>query len=144
MSRNLFVGIWSLDSCVARSAAGAEGLPFGEMPLGQLIYTSTGHMSALLSRRQRSPFVSEDRRQASDEELRASFEGFDAYCGTFDVESDASRIIHHVKLSNWPNAIGTDYVRYFELKRDTLVLTTPPTLARGTEWVLTLHWHRLV
>ncbi len=143
MSRNLFAGVWSLVSFAAHRTSGEERLPFGERPTGRLIYTATGHMSATLSRTERQSFASSGRRKCTDAELSVAFESFDAYAGTHEVDAVHTKVIHHVTLSNWPNMTGTDQVRYFQFKGDELILTTPLTLARGIEWVLTLQWRRL-
>ena len=143
MKADPFVGVWSLVSCIARSPSGDERLPVGEHAVGRLIYTSSGHMAATLSQSNRQPFESADKRGGSDAELRAAFESFDAYAGTYEVDSAASTVLHHVDLSSWPNIRGVDQVRYFRFDGDQLILTTPSILARGTEWNLTLCWRRL-
>jgi hypothetical protein len=142
MTASPFIGVWSLISFVARNASGNEVLPLGNHPIGQLVYTASGYMSAVLSRRERSAFGSQDRRQATTEELQALFNDFDAYCGTFTVDPEASEVTHQVRQSSWPNVIGETYVRHFEFHDGELRLTTPPVLARGEYWVSQLRWQR--
>ena len=143
MSKVPLEGVWSLVSYTARSASGEEALPFGEEPMGRLIYTPTGHVSATLCRTPRPRFASADRKMGTDGELRVASDGFDAYAGTYEIDAATNRVVHHVALSSWPNIMGTDQVRYFALDNEDLVLTTPPMLSRGSAWVLTLKWRRL-
>jgi hypothetical protein len=100
-------------------------------------------MSATLGRADRPPFAAPDRRGSTDAEVRAAFETFDAYTGTYEIDAAASRVVHHVLQSSWPNVTRTDQVRHFQFSGEELTLTTPPTLARGKKWVLTLKWRRL-
>jgi len=52
------VGTWILESFVAKSASGAQALPFGESPRGFLTYTDGGYMAAVLMRSGRAKFAS--------------------------------------------------------------------------------------
>ena len=78
-----------------------------------------------------------------EDEARAAFERFDAYCGTWEIDAATGNIIHHVDGSRFPNWTGTDQVRMVELAGDRLVLRTPPILAAGQEWTGELVWQRL-
>jgi hypothetical protein len=47
--REQLVGVWALSSFVERDMeTGVENRPFGERPLGLILYTPDGHMSAQL------------------------------------------------------------------------------------------------
>lgn len=143
MSENLLQGVWSLASFVVRNGGGEQRRPFGERPVGQLIYTASGHMAVALMKTGRPHFQSADLYGGTDEELRAAFEGFDAYAGTYVVEGEASRVTHHLQVSRMPNLEDSKQVRYFNLAGDELELSTPPFQAKGQEWVGTLTWHRV-
>lgn len=143
MGSQLLVGVWTLESCIGRDASGAQAYPLGERPDGLLIYTASGQMSATLGRTARPPFQSPDRLTATDAELRAAFESFDAYAGTYEVDTAVSDVIHHVCVSTWPNATGIKLRRHYEIEGDRLALTTPPTLIKGREITLCLVWRRV-
>ena len=50
--REQLVGAWTLSSCVERDIeTGVENHPLGERPLGLILYTPDGYMSAQLQRR---------------------------------------------------------------------------------------------
>jgi hypothetical protein len=99
-------------------------------------------MYALLMRHGRSKFVSGDPFGGTSEELKEAFEGFDAYCGTYELDIENGKVTHHVEGAHFPNWEGTDQKRFFELSDDRLVIKTPPIPALGTEWVLSLVWDR--
>ena len=135
-----FVGTWRLVSCEGRRSAGEVSRPYGEAPFGLLMYSADGYMAAFVMRPGRPPFASGDRFRGRAEELRAAHEGFQAYCGTYEVDWARARIVHHVAADFFPNYVGTDLVRHFVLENGTLVLETPPVVRGGETWTFRLVW----
>jgi hypothetical protein len=123
MQNEKLIGDWKFISMKARTAKGEVIYPYGEDGYGMLIYTSTGHMSALLMRRNRPKFVSGDPFTGTPEEIKAAFEGFDAYCGTYEVDAENGTVTHHVEASRLPDWVGTDQVRQFRFSDDKLTIT---------------------
>ncbi len=142
MQSKQFVGTWKLVSCEARSPSGKVAYPYGREPFGVLMYDSGGNMSVLIMRRDRPRFASADRFKGTPEEIRAAFEGFVAYCGTYEVNEDEGTVTHHVEGSHFPNMVDTDQVRFFEFSGDQLILQTPPTLLGGEQMTMRLVWRK--
>jgi len=138
------VGKWKLISAKAENPDGDIWYPYGEDGFGILMYDAHGYMYALLMRRGRSKFVSGDPLGGTSEELKEAFEGFDAYCGTYELDIENGKVTHHVKGARFPNWEGTDQQRFFELSDDRLDIKTEPIPALGTEWVVSLLWDRVV
>ena len=136
------VGKWKLISAKAENSNGDVAYPYGEDAFGILTYDANGYMYALLMRRGRSKFVSGDPMGSTSEELKEAFEGFDAYCGTYELDIENGKVTHHVEGARFPNWEGTDQQRFFELSEDRLDIKTVPIPALGTEWVLSLVWDR--
>jgi hypothetical protein len=136
------VGSWKLVSIYGESTGGEVFYPYGEDPVGLLMYDPPGNMSAVLMRRGRPRFASGDMANGTPQELKEAFEGFDAYCGTFTVDVAKGTVTHHVAASRFPNWEGTDQVRHFELAGDVLRIYSAPILARGTEWTVHVVWER--
>ncbi|MCK9284356.1 MAG: lipocalin-like domain-containing protein [Rhodocyclaceae bacterium] len=136
------IGTWTLVSYVASGSGGEERYPHGRMPQGQLIYTAEGDMAVMLMRRGRPKFAADDLVGGSADELRSAFEGFEAYTGTFDVDSVAGCVRHHLDVCRFPNWEGGTQLRHFKLSGERLELSTPPITARGREWIYTLLWQR--
>lgn len=134
------VGTWRLVSSEGRSSAGDVSRPYGDGPVGLLLYGADGYMSATLMRPDRPPFASNDRLRGTPEELRLASEGFLAYCGTYDLDAAKGIIVHHVTAADFPNIIGTDLVRRFVMENGHLVLETQPVLRAGKTWVFRLTW----
>ena len=134
------VGTWRLVSSDGRSSAGDVSRPYGDGPVGLLLYGADGYMSATLMRPDRPPFASGDRLRGTPEEVRLANEGFLAYCGTYDLDASKGLIVHHVTAADFPNIVGTDLVRRFTMENGHLVLETQPVLRAGKTWVFRLTW----
>ena len=134
------VGTWRLVSSEGRSSAGDVSRPYGDGPVGLLLYGADGYMSATLMRPDRPPFASGDRLRGTPEEVRLASEGFLAYCGTYDLDASKGLIVHHVTAADFPNIVGTDFVRRYVMENGNLVLETQPVLRAGKTWVFRLTW----
>jgi hypothetical protein len=136
------IGSWKLVEIYGESDDGEIIRPYGESPAGVLMYTADGNMSAVLMKQARPKFASGDMAMGTPEEIRAAFEGFDAYCGTFTLDEAANIVTHHVEACRFPNWEGSDQIRYFELDANRLRIYTPPILALGKGWVIYVVWER--
>lgn len=130
------IGTWKFISLTGKSTQGNVMYPYSENLFGMLMYDSKGFMSVLLMNSDRPNFASGDMMKGTTEELKAAFEGFDAYCGTYKIENGNSSVIHHLHGAKFPNWVGTDQIRFFKISNDTLQITAPPILAYGVEWTL--------
>ena len=140
MDSKSVVGTWQLMSAKADSAKGDTMYPYGEDPFGMLIYEAKGNMSVLIMRIGRSKFDSGDPFAGTRDEIKEAFEGFDAYCGTYEVNGEIETITHHIRGCRFPNWEGTDQIRYLKLSNNRLILKTPPIPSLETEWVVSLTW----
>jgi len=135
------VGEWDLVAAELRGSGGEVVPIYGQPPFGRLIYTGSGYMTALLTDPNR-PRLGGDTSTVTESELRAAFQQFIAYCGTYTVDAAAGAVAHHVDGSFVPDWVGSDQVRYFELHDNQLVLTTPPMQMADQEWVSHFAWQR--
>jgi hypothetical protein len=116
MMANL-VGCWTLSACRRIPDAGEISYPFGENPLGLLIYMPDKRMAVQIAAADRSAIGG-----AGAQEQRAkAFSTYLAYFGTYEVEAD--RVIHHVETSLFPDWSGSAQVRGLSLAGDTLTLS---------------------
>jgi hypothetical protein len=122
--RDQFIGAWRLVSCERKSPAGEVMYPYGMDPVGRIVYDVAGRMSVHIMRRDRPKFGSDDRRKGTPEEIKAAFEGFIGYYGTYDVDEKDGIVVHHVEVCSFPNWVGTDQKRLFRFEGLQLVLLT--------------------
>ena len=145
MDKDKFNGAWKLISTDYRGEDGEVTYPFGEEVVGQLMYDGKGNMGAQIIRADRPNFASGDWHKGTPEEIKAAFEGYRCYYGTYDVDEEKKMITHHVIGSSYPNwmAEGVDHVRYYEFSGNRLILRTVPLLIGGKKMVGRLVWERL-
>ena len=105
-----FLGAWTLVEWT-NVRNGETVRPYGDSPAGQIVYTSTGRMTAALMRPPESP--GEDPRQ------------FTAYWGSYTVDIAAGTVTHHVEGSVSGRMIGTDQVRSFRFEGENRLVLSP-------------------
>ena len=142
LNKEHLLGTWRLSAFEGRAEDGSVVLPYTDKPEGMLIYNTDGTMMVILMNPDRPRFKSNDLGGGSNEEIRAAFEGFNAYCGRFVLDPQAGTITHHLEQALFPNWIGTQQVRFISLMDSQLSLRTPPILAGGKEWIYSLSWNR--
>ena len=140
MSFNDFLGTWKLVSCELRRG-NEVSYPFGEDPVGFIIYNSDGYMAAFLAPKERSHFKSDDIMGGSAEEKIAAMDTFVSYCGRFEVLSDM--VVHHVAVSMFPNWRGGKRERFYKFEGNRLILSTAPNLISGKIRTASIAWEKV-
>ncbi len=142
--REQLVGAWSLSSFVERDIeTGVENHPFGERPLGLILYTPDGYMSAQLQRADRHAFADGDLLRATPEEYAAAGSSYVAYSGRFFVDEAKRSLSHEMAVSFFPNWLGQRQVRLVAVDGDRLQLSTDgPQRFNGALKTATLTWRR--
>ena len=137
------VGVWRLVSSEFRSAGGDVIYPLGEDALGQAIFTESGYMSGQLMRRGRAQFAAGNQAQGTAEEISEAFLGYIAYYGHCELDVEQQTITTRVEGSMFPNWVGGEQLRYYELGEDQLTLRTPPIPLGDDELTGVLTWERV-
>ena len=135
-------GVWRLVSTEQRMNDGTRRPSpiYGLAGIGFLFYSYPNRMCAILAAPSRALWESEG--DPSEAELRATFDHFVAYAGTFDVDTEEGFLTHHIEISLVPNETGEDARRYFQFVGEQLVLRPAPPLPPGVvEYTLT--WARV-
>jgi hypothetical protein len=140
MTGNAFIGTWRLVSATSRTATGEVTSAFAAGTTGYLMYNEDGFMAVSIME-PRTNFASADMDAGSPSEMQAAFETYFSYLGTYTVQGD--KVIHHIRLSLFPNWSGGDQQRFFEFSGDRLTLRTPPMLLQGVEQTTQLVWQRI-
>ncbi|MFC2039355.1 lipocalin-like domain-containing protein [Chloroflexota bacterium] len=142
MVKEQFIGTWKLVLSEFRLSDGQAVYPLGKEATGMLMYDASGHMSAQLMRRDRPTFASDDPFSGTLSEIKPAFEGFAAYFGTYEINEERAIVVHHVEGSLFPNWVGGNQIRFFELSGDRLTLSAPPIPMSGREMTGFLIWER--
>jgi hypothetical protein len=143
-AKEQFSGTWKLVSWKIERANGELVEPqMGSNPTGWIMYQPGGHMCGALMRPDRPKFASNNALGGTPEEVKAAFEGYAGYCGSYEVNEQERFVIHRLQLSWFPNWLGTEQKRFFEFAGDRLTLKTPPLTGVGEAQVHRLIWERL-
>src|SRR3546814_751315 len=103
MEKHELVGRWRVLSWVQHYDDGRDVHPMGHDIDGFLHYDHE-RMTALISRRNRTPFADNAQWAASEYEKAAAYDGFLSYSGRYVLEAD--QLTHFVDMSLFPNWCG--------------------------------------
>src|SRR5215470_16946423 len=142
--RNKFIGTWKLVSAEAQQPDG-KVVPYRYEAgaIGYIMYDATGHMAVQLMQPNRPRFASGDVDKGTPEEIKAAFDGYGAYCGTYEIHEAEGFVIHHVEGSLFPNNVGTEQKRFFEFSGDKLILKPPSRQVGGQQVSPRITWQRV-
>lgn len=127
-----FAGSWELVTVQVRDEAGewvTWSLPSFETPVGLLMYDDLGNMSVQITSTPRST--------ETPPEFPEIANGYVAYYGRYEVDSEQGTVTHHRHNHLNPDLGSLSVVRYFEFSGDQLTLTVVP------EREMRLTWRRL-
>ena len=143
MAEDRFAGTWRLLECYGKWSDGRISYPYGKDPGGRLMYDSHGSFSGQIAGSERPSFQSGNLLKGTAEEIKAAFEGYIAYYGTYEVDEANSRVTHHVESSLFPNWIGDIQTRLYEFEGERLRLNTLPIKGARANLTNTLLWERV-
>lgn len=141
MHRENLLGAWHLTSYAAESEGGVDQ-PLGPDPVGVLLYTSDGYVSAQLMRRDRPPYDRAITGGGTSAQMAAAASGYLCYSGPFDLDEATGVVRHHVEVSLLPNWVGGVQIRHGQLDGDTLTLSAEVTSRAGRRTNHVLSWRR--
>jgi Lipocalin-like domain len=105
--------------------------PLGDDPLGAILYTPDGYMSAQLAGP--GPYYDDDQPDAY----------YIAYSGPYDVDETSQTVAHHVQVSVIPSWLGTTQIRQVRFQGpDKLALTASERRHDGVMSTTLISWTR--
>jgi hypothetical protein len=141
MVGNPFSGTWRLLSYEVRSTSGETRYPWGQDPVGLLMYNDDGYVSVAMMTADRPRFGAKDIKKGTTEEKVAAVDSYISYCGRYEVQKGT--VIHHVEVCLFPNWVGNDQIRTYEFNDSLLLLSTEPIVAGEKQWTGHLLWERV-
>lgn len=142
MDKEKLVGTWKLVSATYRRPNGETIDYLGASPRGAVMYDARGNMSIHLMRLDRPRFATDDRTSSTPAEAKAALDGYLGYFGTYSVNEEKQTVTHHIQGATFPNWVGVDQTRSFEITGNTLTLRTPTLMIRGGDAKGELVWER--
>jgi hypothetical protein len=144
MTDNPFLGTWRLISWENRDADGQLGYPLGPDALGYLTYTADGYIFAQIMAAERAPLATQNPFGGADAEAEAAARAHMSYCGTYEVRAggENDEVVHRVAVSDFPNWVGGEQLRFYKFEDEKLILSAPPFQTKKGEITTFLIWER--
>ena len=140
-SQRQFLGTWSLVSVENINADGSKISPYGEHPVGVLIFTKSGEYAIQILKANRSKVLANDKNKATAEENEALVRGNNSHFGTYTIDGNKHVIVFNVLHAFYPNWEGIAQVRTYYMK-DNLLIYTVTTPTSGGAAVAKVVWKK--
>ena len=134
--REQLIGAWKLVSYIQVPLdLSTPTHPMTEKPMGIIMYTPDGFMSAQLMHPQRNNFASGDWFTGTDAEYKQEASTYIAYTGPFHVDEEKQILTHSMFISLFPNWTGQTQPRVVKIEGDLLHLSTASPIVSGGKLV---------
>jgi hypothetical protein len=139
---NIFAGIWRLLSRIDKTKDGkiVPEASLGSDPVAILFYDPKGNMSVQIMKRTRNDNTTIISTK-QDSNNSVAFNGYDAYFGTYIIDTLNHQIKHQVQGAIDPKDVGKELIRKYSISGDTLLLWFN-TLNTNVKVTRTLTWVR--
>lgn len=129
-AKQQIVGVWKLVSTTNTSKDGVvtKGLSFGPDPLGQFIFTSSGHYSTVNANPNLPKFASGNRTQGTPDEYKAVVHGSIAAFGTYTVSADGKVLTLRQVGGTWAARNGGEDKRDLTIAGDDMKYSTASSI----------------
>jgi hypothetical protein len=144
MTDNPFLGTWRLISWENRDAGGQLGYPLGPDALGYITYTADGYIFAQIMAAGRATLATQNPFGGVDAEAAAAARSHMSYCGRYEVRTggENDEVVHRVAISDFPNWVGGEQLRFYKFEGEKLILSAPPFQTKKGEITTFLIWER--
>jgi hypothetical protein len=144
MTDNPFLGTWRLISWENRDAGGQLGYPLGPDALGYITYTADGYIFAQIMAAGRATLATQNPFGGVDAEAAAAARSHMSYCGRYEVRTggENDEVVHRVAISDFPNWVGGEQLRFYKFDGEKLILSAPPFQTKKGEITTFLIWER--
>ena len=142
MAGSPLVGRWSLVSVEVIADTGEIRYPYGQTPVGYILYAADGFMSVAVMSGDRRSFVANGFAglDGTQQEKATAFDGYLSYSGRYEAGRDG--VVHRIEVSLFPNWVGTAIERAVTLDGDRLTLTGSATQVKGKSPTVRVTWKR--
>lgn len=133
------IGTWKLKKFELKNlTTGISSFPYGDTPVGILIFSKEKYMSVAIMSKDRSPFAIDSLQMGTVEEKTKAIDSFLSYAGIWRVEED--KIFVNVAVSLLPNWTDKEHFRTFQLKDNHLTFATPVIKMGNIDIIIQLDW----
>lgn len=119
-------GTWTLVAADKLLPDGERTRDYGENPKGRLIIDGKGRYSLQIFKSERLRFVSDNKPDASVDELKSAVMGSSTHYGSVAIDERAALLVFSIEGSSFPNWEGTTQRRQYRLNGAELQYQVPP------------------
>ncbi|MEO1191351.1 MAG: lipocalin-like domain-containing protein [Pseudomonadota bacterium] len=134
------LGTWSLVTWYNQTADGQKTYPLGRDAGGYISYTADGFVFVQVAASHRALYAVNNPLEGTTAEDSAAMKSLISYAGTYTVSGN--HVIHRVTEASFPNWVGTEQVRTFDITGDRLRLSASGVVFQGQEVSSTVDWIR--
>lgn len=127
-----FAGTWSLVAVENINPDGSKTLPYGESPVGLLVFTKKGEYAIQILKAVRPKVSANDKNKATPGENAALVQGNNSHFGTYTADMTNHTITFTVQHAFYPNWEGTIQVRSYTLENNTVSYIVTHTTNGGS------------
>jgi len=142
MTELSLVGTWRLVSFFTPDGNGGMRDYWSDQPLGQLIYTPDGRVSAQVYDRRR-PRLETAWERANASAAQVAFTAMASYYGTYRIDAAHHTVTHIVEGAMSPDWIGTKLVRGYRFVGPDRIELRVPAADESTNGEAVLIWDRI-
>ncbi len=117
LSRDDLIGVWTLEDTYAEDDDGNRTPALGDDPIGRIMYTADGYMTAMTGRGDRQLPATD----ASEADKAAAFDSYMTYAGRWTLRDNV--VTHQIEYATNPNWIGTARDRAIDHQGDRMVFS---------------------
>lgn len=126
-----FVGTWSLVAVENTNADGTKTFPYGEDPVGLLVFSANGDYAIQILKAVRPKVAANDKNKATPEENAALVQGNNSHFGIYSVNQSERTITFNVQHAFYPNWEGDVQIRKYTLENNLLSYVVTNTTNGG-------------
>ena len=136
------LGSWKLNNFELKNLTTNKSVfPYGENPIGILLFSEDGFMSVSIMSDKRTNFETESLQMSSSKEKISAIETYLSYSGKWKIVNN--KIFVRVITSLLPNWKDKEHYRTFRLNEKKLSFQTPIMKQGNFEIVIELNWIKL-
>jgi hypothetical protein len=126
-----FVGTWSLVAVENTNADGTKTFPYGEDPVGLLVFSANGDYAIQILKAVRPKVAANDKNKATPEENAALVQGNNSHFGIYSVNQSERTITFNVQHAFYPNWEGDVQIRKYTPENNLLSYVVTNTTNGG-------------